>query len=91
MRLGNIERTLNALAQDEARRPQSLANTVEVARLRNEQDMEKTRRNPEIVIEEIEGEFQLFRGRIPEYERRIGEELRGKPETVERTLPYLLY
>jgi hypothetical protein len=91
LRRDNMERTLNLFAEAEARRPGNLARTADVARRQNEEDVQKLHRDLDALGRGIDYEFQRFHDRQPLYQRRIGEELRGKPETIEQTLPYVLY
>jgi hypothetical protein len=91
MRRENIAYDFELLRQAEAPREENLARLREMARRQNRKDIAATRENPHIIAREIQGEFDRFRDRQPSYRREIENQLRGDPENIRRTIPYMLY
>jgi hypothetical protein len=87
---GNLRRTFGFLAESEQRRPGNLEKVTRVINQQNRRDVENTlETNPRAVREWTHFEFQRWEDSQPTYKKQIDEQLRGSPEKIERTIPYI--
>jgi hypothetical protein len=91
MRCDNMAHTVEVIDGIEARRPQNFRNTVQLARETIRKDVYRTQENPGIIARGIQAECDRFRDRQPVYRREIENQLRGDPENIRRTLPYVIW
>ena len=90
-RVDGMKNTVSVFENMERRRPQNMADTIDVARDQYRHDVEKSRENPHLVGKAIQNEFDRFEDRQPQYRRDIEELLRGDPDNIKRTLPHMIY
>ncbi len=86
-----MERDLQAIAGVQQGRTEMLKQTLHVARDRYERDIQATQRNAEILREWPESEVEHWTKKEPAYRAAIQHQLAGDPDSIERTVPYLIY
>jgi hypothetical protein len=87
----SLRRTVELAADSEAGRPEKLDRTFTMLAQIHERDVERTRGMPAVVGNLVEEEFDRWNERQPAYREAILRELQGNPESIERTLPYVVY
>lgn len=87
----SFNKYVDFIGNAEAARPGKLAYTGEVAAQQHQRDREHLDRDLDMLGRGLEHEFQRFHDNQPAYEREIHQQLRGKPENIEKTLPYALW
>lgn len=88
----NLQRTGETFMDIEARRYDYLYRTTDRLEKRHQRDMDRAFvENPERVERYIDNEFNRWELRQPLYEEAIIQELQGDPQTIDRTLPDVLW
>jgi hypothetical protein len=87
----SLRRTANLLVEQEADRPENLDRTFTMLGGMLERDVQRTRRMPQTLGRIVEAEFERWIERQPAYGDAVLRELGGNPESIERTLPLMVY
>ena len=85
----NLNKTLSTWNKIEEQRIENLGRGFDWAERRHQLDIDNTRDNAVKIDRRVEWEFDRWEEMQPVYQRRVAKGLRGDPESIQRTYPYI--
>ena len=85
----NLNKTLSLWIRIEEQRGENLGRAFDWMERRHRLDIDNTRDNAVKIDRRVEWEFDRWEEMQPVYQRRVAKGLRGDPESIQRTYPYI--